>query len=360
MIPFEGRPRLQAIIANPTDSPFEFEVRARIRKSASDRSSKPLRLVMPVRSSVQDESRYKSRILSQSRIRMEELLPEAIAGGRYYVDFELYVDDRIVHRQTEGVMVNAADFPAQEVLIAQVGESLQVSPAQIELSQLRGGSRRATIQLTNSGQDTKTINIKALTADGLENNWVLVQPSEVQLAPGSNRKLSVTLRSQPTGDKSAEYGTLVVSSKSDKQDFTATSDLPLAIMLKKPESTQITLSPIVWNPVAEYPGFHTTVQNLGTSHLPLQARLTIFDSKGRPMMIPSGFGKWLMPGKSSKLEFRLEGNLSPTTTFFDASYSRMANQFEWNRTLPSPILRTRQPAADIVSDKNLPRTIATT
>jgi hypothetical protein len=311
MVAFEGRPRLQSIIANPTGSPFEFEVRARIRKSPSDRSSKPLRLVMPARASIQDESRYNSRILSQSRIRMEELLPEAIAGGRYYVDFELSVDGQIVHRKTETIEVNSADFPAQEVLIAQVGDSLQVSPSQLELSQLRGGTRRTTIQLTNSGQDTKTIHLKAMASDGLANSWVIMQPSEVQLAPGANRKVSLTLRSQPSGDNPAEYGSIQVESKSDKQDFTASQSLPLAILLKKLEPTKITLSPIVWDPVAEYPGFNTTVQNLGTTHLPLQARLTIFDSKGRPTVIPSGFGKWLMPGKSSKLEFRLEGTLPP-------------------------------------------------
>ncbi len=311
MVSFEGRPRLQAIVTNPSGSPFEFEARARIRKSASDRSSKPLRLVTPSRASVQDETRYNSRILSESRIRMEELLPEAIAGGRYYVDLELSVDGQVVHRKTESIEVNAADFPAQEVLIAQVGGSLQVSPAQLELSQLRGGTRRATVQLTNSGQDTKTIHLKAMTSDGLENSLVLMQPTEVQLAPNSNRKVSLTLRSQPTGDKPADYGFIQVESKSDKQDFTASHSLPLAILLKKLEPTKITLSPIVWDPVGEYPGFYTTVQNLGTTHLPLQARLTIFDSKGRPTVIPSGFGKWLMPGKSSKLEFRLEGNLPP-------------------------------------------------
>lgn len=311
MVSFEGRPRLQAVIANTTDSPFEFDVRARIRKSSSDRSSKTLRLVMPARSSVQDESRYNSRILSHSRIRMEELLPEAIASGRYYVDFEVMVDGQIVLRKTETVIVNASDFPAQEVLIAQVGDSLQVSPAQIELSQLRGGSRRATLQFTNNGTDTKSIEIKALTADGLENGSVIVQPAELQLAPGSNRKISITLRSQAVGDKSAEYGRFVVQSKSDRQDFTASHDIPLAVLLKKPEATKITVSPLVWDPVAEYPGFHTTVANLGTSHLPLQARLTIIDAKGRSSMIPSGFGKWLMPGKSSKVEFRLEGSLPP-------------------------------------------------
>ncbi|MBU6176102.1 MAG: hypothetical protein KGQ60_20030, partial [Planctomycetes bacterium] len=78
LVPFEGRPLLQAMIMNPTDTTFELEARARIRSTPQDRSNRPVRLAMPVRSNVQDESRYLGRILPKSRIRMEELLPEAI------------------------------------------------------------------------------------------------------------------------------------------------------------------------------------------------------------------------------------------------------------------------------------------
>ncbi len=311
MTPFEGRPRFQAMVMNPTDTAFEFELRTRIRSTPSDRSAKPIRLVMPVRSSVQDETRFVGRILPKSRIRMEELVPEAVASGHYYADMEMLVDGQVVNRKTLTLDVRASDFPAQDVLIAQVGQSLQVSPAQIELSQLRGGNRRMTVLLKNNGHDTKTISVKAMTSDELELGILMIQPSEVQLAPGGSRKLSLTLRSQASSEKSADYGYLLVESKSDTKDFVESSKLPLAVLLKKPEATQITLSPLTWDPVSEYPGFKTTVQNLGQAHMPLQARLTIIDTNGRSIAIPSGFGKWLMPGKSTPLNFRLESNLAP-------------------------------------------------
>jgi hypothetical protein len=311
MTPFEGRPRLQAIISNPTDTAFEFEVRARLRSSPSDRSFKPLRLTMPIRASVEDETRYTGRILPKSRVRMEELLPEAIAGGRYYCDLELVFENQVVSRKTFDIDVRAQDYPAQEVLIAQVGEDLQVSPAQVELSQLRGGSRRLTMLLKNSGRDTKLISLKAITASELEIGAVTIQPDEVQLAPGSSRKVAVTLRSQSTEQRFVEYGHLLVSAKSDDRDYHETRKLPLAVVLKKIPSTQITMTQLLWDSGSEYPGFRTKIDNLGDTHMPLQARLLVVGPNGRRYSIPSGFGRWLMPRSSTQLEFRFDQPLPP-------------------------------------------------
>jgi len=311
MTPLDGRPRLQAIVSNPTGTAFEFELRARIRSSPSDRSFKALRLVLPVRASIQDDTRYRGRILPKSRIRMEELLPEAIAGGQYEVDLELIFEDRVVDKKTLPISVVAQDFPAQEVLIAQVGEDLQVSPAQVELSQARGGSRRQTILLKNSGKDTKSITLSAVGANQLPMEAAMIQPSEIQLPPNGSRKLSITLRSQSAGGDAVQYGKLIVSSKSDSRDYKETKELPLAIVLKQPESPIVTMTPLEWVVDGAYPGFVTTLKNNGDTHLPLQALLTIVDSNGRRMAIPSGFGRWLMPGSNSKLEFRMEGPMIP-------------------------------------------------
>lgn len=150
-----------------------------------------------------------------------------------------------------------------------------------------------------------------MTNDELELGTLMIQPSEIQLAPGGSRKLSLTLRSQAVSEKTAEYGYLLVESKSDNKEFIELNKLPLAVLLKKPQATQISLSPITWDPVSDYPGFRTTVQNLGKTHVPLQARLTIIDATGRSTAIPAGFGKWLMPGKSIPLNFRLESSLAP-------------------------------------------------
>ncbi len=307
----EGRPRLQALVLNPTETAFEFELRGRLRSSPSDRSFKPLRLVMPVRKTVEDETRYVGRVLPKSRLRMEELLPEAIAGGAYEADMELLLDGRVVARETLPIDVNAADYPAQEVLISQVDGGLQVSPAQIELSQARGGARRLTVLLKNNGKDAKTVTIKAIGESGLELGSLLVQPSEVPLPPGGSRKVALTLRGQADDDRVVDYGHLVVDVKSSDRDYEVSRELPLAVVLKELPSPDISISPIQWDPSPPYPSFRATVQNQGVSHWPLQARLTITAETGSSIQIPGGFGRWLMPGGSSSLEFRLDGALAP-------------------------------------------------
>lgn len=311
LVPFEGRPRLQAIVSNPADTTFEFELRAKVRGAASDRSAKAMRMTMPIRSNVEDESRYSGRILPKSKIRMEELLPEAIASGQYEADLEILCEDRVVMKKTIPFSANAADYPAQEVLISQVGEDLQVSPAQIELSQVRGGSRRLTMVFKNSGREPKTIELKAMTSDDLELTGVLLQPATIQLAPGASRKTSITMKSQSASGDSSQFGYLQVLAKTEKRDFTESKRLPLALVLKRGAPAQVSIAPLQWDNTGEYPGFRTKVENSGTSHFPLEARLSIFDSSGRRINVPAGFGKWVMPGNSAPVLFRMEQPLAP-------------------------------------------------
>jgi hypothetical protein len=311
MTPSEGRPRLQSTVLNPTDTAFEFELRSRLRSSPSDRSFKPLRMVMPVRRSVDDDTRYVGRILPKSRVRMEELLPEAIAGGDYEADMELLLDGRVITRQTLPIEVNAADYPAQEVLISQVDGGLQISPAQVELSQARGGVRRLTMLLKNNGSDTKTVTLRAIGKNGLELSSLLIQPSEIPLPPGGSRKVVLTLRGQAGDDRIVDYGNLVVDAKSSDRDYAVSRDLPLAVVLKELPNPDIKVSPIQWDPSPPYPSFRASLKNDGVSHLPVQARLTITDEAGSSVQIPGGFGRWLMPGNSTPLEFRLDNLLAP-------------------------------------------------
>jgi hypothetical protein len=306
----DGRPQLQAIVNNPSDTTFEFELRARYGYSRSDRQSKNLRLAMPVRASLESEERFVARILPKSRIRMEELLPEAIASGTVHVDLDLSVAGRSLIRESFPIDVNAEDYPAQEVLIAQVGDGVQVSPAQMELSMARGGKRRITVVIENRSQDTRTIQLKPMTSDGFPLGNVAVQPEEIKLSPGGSRKLAVTLRSQP-GEASTQYGWMAVQVQSDKKEHLESRQLPLAILVQTAQPPDIELSPLVWDTQDKYPGFRTTVRNLDDSHLALEARLTILDAQGNRILVPAGFGRWLMPGQSSRLEFRLEQALLP-------------------------------------------------
>jgi hypothetical protein len=312
MMPFEGRPKLQMMVENPTDTTFEFELRSRLRSSPSDRSFKFMRMVMPVRFTMENEERYTGRILGKSKIYLEELLPEAIASGSYEIDVELVSENRVQKRATLPITVDAQDFPAQEVLIAQVGQSTQISPAQIELSQQRGGNRRVTVLVKNLSKDTNNVTLKAVGANDLDLAGVTLQPESFSLPPAGSRKVTLSLRSQTTGDDdSAIYGKLLIESRTTDRDFQESRDIPLAILLKKTPSATATLSQLQWDATGRYPGFRTQITNTSQTHLPLNARLSITDENGRRISIPSGFGRWLMPGESSKLEFRLDSMLSP-------------------------------------------------
>jgi hypothetical protein len=285
--PRNGRPLLQAIVTNPTDTTFEFELRARLRSSPSDRTAKQVSLVMPIRAANEDDSRKIGRILGKSRIRMEELLPKTI-----------------------GIDVDAEDFPAQEVIIAQVGPGLQVSPAQIELSHLRGGSRRVSILLKNHGKEDRSVQLKALGEDELPLGSVTFQPSSVKLAPGASRKIAMTLIGGQS-EQTFSYGHVLIESQSDRKEFRDTKRLPLAILYKKGGETSINVSPLAWDPNGKYPAFRTTVENTGTLHFPIDARLTIASELGRRYQVLGGFGRWVMPGQKMQTSFRLDFPLPP-------------------------------------------------
>lgn len=311
LISQDGRPRFQIVLSNPTDSTFEFEARARIRSSPSDRSNKPLRLTLPIRSDIEDESRYVCRILPQSKVRLEEFLPEAIASGSYEVDVEILVGEKAVVKKEFPLAVDARDFPAQEVLIAQVGEDVQVSPAQIELSQVRGGNRRVTVLLKNNGSINKTVKIAPKSSNGLELGEISTQPGEVNLAPGASRKISLTLKGQPQSADSVRFGYLHVESTSAKSPDVESKKLPLAMVLKKMPTAEIDVAPLVWDGSGERVGFRTKISHSSVGHLPIDARLSILSESGYRAVVLGGFGKWAMPNTAFPIFFPLENPLSP-------------------------------------------------
>ncbi len=306
-----GRPKLQTFIENPTDTTFEFNIRARLRNAPSDHSFKPMRLVMPVRASMENEDRYVGRILPKSRIRMEEMIPDAILGGHYEVDVELLSNDRVLKKRTLPLDVNEADYPAQAVLLAQLAEGLQVTPAQIELSQLRGGQRRLTLSFKNTGKVAHEFKLNALDVEESPLNSVIIQPTEFTLPPGGTRKVSLTLKGTSKFDAPTVYGHIQVATTGQAEGFARTKFLPLAILFGKSQPTRVELSKLRFDPSGNAPTFKVPVTNKGERHMALDARLLIIDEQGNRMSVPGGFGRWLFPAETASLEFRLQQPLSP-------------------------------------------------
>ncbi len=265
---------------------------------------------MPVRSNVQDESRYLGRILPKSRIRMEELLPEAIASGTYDAELELVSDSKTMVKRNLTLKVDAEDFPAQEVLIAQVANSLQVSPAQIELSQIRGGNRRLSILFKNTGKEELEVKLRGIQKDDRVFENLLLQPEEFRLPMNGTRKIAVTMKGQTNPQTIIEFGSLVVETKSTRRDYAEKRELPLVMQYKKQPNANITMSPLVWDPAGKYPCFRSVIENRGESFMPIDARLTATHESGQRLQVAAGFGKWLMPGEKITIHFRIDQPLA--------------------------------------------------
>ncbi len=308
--PMEGRPRLEVTVLNPTETAFEFNASSKVQTSTKDRSAKELPLVMPVRRNVEDDSRYRIRLLPKSRVRLEAMLPEAIATGSYEAETELTMDGRTLLKKSISIDVDASQFPAQEILIAQIDEGVQISPAQIELSQLRGGNRRITVLLQNRSSQSKKITLKALSDNQLPLGSLVIQPHEFTLAGNSSRKVSVTLRSQPNETRKVEFGKLICDVLSPERSHAATKQLPLAVLLKDSPEPELEVGPLQFDPAELNSCFRSLVRNEGDVHTALNARLTIVHESGKRISIPAGYGRWLMPQTAAPLEFRLDSPLS--------------------------------------------------
>ncbi len=311
IVPHNGRPQVQAILSNPTDTTFEFEFRSKIAASPSDRSIKPIRMFMPIRSDVEDETRFIGRILPRSKIRMESIISEALASGSYEIETELYFENKVAIKKTHSFQINAEDFPAQEVQVAQIADGLQASPAQLELSQSRGGSRRLTVEFKNRGKFDRSVSLKTTGIDGLAMTQASLQPSEFSLAPGASRKVTLTLKGQLKIDQPADYGFLSIESQATNKDFVESKQLPLALVYKKGSKTSLGVAPLVWDPNGKHPGFRTTVENHGDHHMPIDARLTLMSEEGIRIQSLAGFGKWLMPNAKESMLFRIDQPLLP-------------------------------------------------
>jgi hypothetical protein len=55
------------------------------------------------------------------------------------------------------------------------------------------------------------------------------------------------------------------------------------------------------------------VLNQGNVHLPLHGKLQLSSERGQSVELLAGFGRWLLPGQSHQLTFRLPRPLPPGT-----------------------------------------------
>lgn len=306
-----GMPGMTTLIRNPTDSAFEFELRAQLKRHAGDRSFKPFKLVMPVRQSVETEERYVGRILPKSVIRMQEIVPDAVMTGEYEMEVSMLVDGRVRNKKSFAVQADSKDFPAQQSLISHVGGSVYVSPARVELSQLRGGQRRMSLEFKNNSNETRQVRLQALNDRGTPIPGLIIQPTDFTLSAGRSRRLSVSLRRTAEFPDAIVYGDLAVTSQPVHGELAETGGVPIAVLYDSAGEPTLAMDPLRWVDTGNKPAFRGRVENTGNVHVPLDARLLIVSEAGQRFTATAGYGKWLMPGTEQDLEFRMPRQLPP-------------------------------------------------
>ncbi|MFN9417550.1 MAG: hypothetical protein ACK578_08665 [Pirellula sp.] len=349
IVSHQGRPLIQAILSNPTDTTFEFEIRSKISTSPNERSAKPIRLAMPIRWDVEDDSRFAGRILPKSKIRMEEFVSEALATGTYEIETEIFFEKKVSLKKTYSIKVAAEEFPAQEVLIAQIAEGLQASPAQLELSQARGGNRRLILEFKNRSKTERTVALKAIGLDGLAMTAAMIQPSDFSIPANATRKVTLTLKGQSKIEQAADYGFLSVETRAANKDFTESRQLPLALVYKKVSKTTLAVAPLVWDPNGKYPGFRTTVENTGDNHMPVEARLSLVSEGGVRLQSLAGFGKWLMPKAKESMLFRIDQPLLPGKYTIKCEIQTGEKPIVFDQELPGSDVELAKPSPKISS-----------
>ena len=301
-----GLPQARVYVTNPTDSPFEFEMKCRVSSRGSNLRRKQFNLLMPSRASQEDQQRLVARILPHSRIRLESIVPDPVFDGDYDMEADLLAGGRSVHQAKYPMTLRGDSFLAQEVRVAQASPGISISPAQIELSAQRGGDRIQTVTISNQTNEPATVKISPQTMDGLAADWLSVRPAEVSVPGGASRKVSLTLAG-PRDVAEHRYGRLLVQSQVKGSDTVGEARLMTAVLGKSNATSQLEFVDLQFDPLQKSPTFLVKVANTGNTHSSLDGRITLSDDAGQTVHMFAGYGRWLLPGESSELRFPLGG-----------------------------------------------------
>jgi hypothetical protein len=301
----QGYPLARIVIVNPTDGPLEFGGECKLISPADAGQLRSFPLHMPVRENMEPPDRYLARILPGARIHLEEFVPTALFPGPYELEVSLLADRRRWNTLKFPVLVEDTAFPGLATQVAPIGTGLSASPAQIELSTLRGGKRHVAVTLTNTSSTEATFNLAAVDGDDNPLPWVNVRPDSLTLLPGGSRKVLLTLASErPSGANI--YGRLRIAATSAGGAALGQTELLTVISVSEPPVPQLQLGALGWKVDGDVPAIVLPVTNPGTAHVPLAGRLSLTDiERGSRYEFSAGYGRWLLPGATGELRFRI-------------------------------------------------------
>jgi hypothetical protein len=330
---------LQVHFENPTPEGFELEARAQLYRSPSmGRLGPEFPLILPAKAKMAGAGQSLSRLLPGATVRLEALVPEPLLPGEYAVELRLR-EGREQMRHTFTVQVAAGTFPAQAALLPRVVSTVEVSPPQLELAAGKGGRRMLPLLFENRGDGEVEVRLAGLgqDTDGAP-AWLIIQPATLLLSPGAKRRVAVSFRglADPAPDR---YAHLVVEVIPRDGAPGGEKRIPIAFLGTggtAPHAEIGTLAPL---PGKSGIAFSLPVENVGATHLAVQATLTVKDPFGRVLEeIPGGFGEWLLPGEKCDLVFSLQRPLQPGSYRLEGQITlgRDAEPILTERTLQIP------------------------
>ncbi|MEZ5941457.1 MAG: hypothetical protein R3C18_08710 [Planctomycetaceae bacterium] len=296
----------RVFIQNPTPDSTTFSARCRLRNVATGAEYPSFEMGMPCRSNMSGPERFEGRILGDSRIRMEAAIPHPLFVGEYELIVELMERDHVKSTERFPVSVVNDDFPAQNRNLLEVVPGVLASPGAIELSLERGGQRSASIELGNNRQEAVTLSFEAIGVNDTSAEWLLVRPEKVVIAPGRSRKVTALLGPNRE-DATHQYARLVLREVTESE---SPPDEHLQTVLvgkigRDAGEAVIEHGALAWDGTGRHPGFVLEVKNTGSRHLPLYGEMVLSSPEGQSEPIRAGYGRWLLPGASDTIKFRI-------------------------------------------------------
>jgi len=243
-------------------------------------------------------------LLANSRVTILAAVPEPLFDGIYEVVVTAGDPTRQrLQQASQSYDVSRNEFPAQSSVVAQVVRDVEVSPSQLELSVVRGGSRLMPLTLRNRGEHTIDVSLDLQGAEGSELAWIVVRPKEFKLPAGRKRKVMIAVRGGAT-QASNQYGRMIVAVSSAETTSIGTHELPIALICESgPNTPTWTAGSASWVFRDGQNAILLPIQNLGSKHLAVHAKLKATDELGRQFTSEAGFNRWVIPKQTETLAF---------------------------------------------------------
>lgn len=297
----DGYPMATVLLDNPTEYSFECNVKGTIRSPVDKSRPNVFLLGMYSRAKLPGTDRHLIRIMPKSKLRLFAPVEDPLFPGSHILELGISNGRRQVVAAEFEVEVQPGDFPAMETAYAYLGNNVSISPAQIQLGQIKGESRTIGVKLVNNSPEVRkyALEVESLGGDPLETLQISSKPFEVK--PGRSKSLRAILKSQ-RDKQDSDFGWIKVNSI-DEDGSTEVSRLPVSLLYNEPQTPELEYSDVQLVNEGGKALFQIIVENKGDQFVPIHGDMELAHEQGERMNLAAGFGRWIAPGQRQHLQF---------------------------------------------------------